>query len=351
MLLVQLSICIATFNRDRFIGETLESITAQLQPGVEVVIVDGASSDGTAAVVAHYVERFANVRYVREDRNSGVDADYDKAVGYARGRHCWLFADDDLIAPGAIARVLEALERGTVDLLIIDAEIRDRAVVRTLKRGRLPFTGERTYGPQDAAQLLQDTGDALSFIGGVILRRDLWLSRDRERYFGSLFIHVGVIFQEPPIERVKVLAESLVMIRYGNAMWRPRSFEIWAFIWPELIWGFAGFSPMAKRQVTPLHPWKNARWLFRLRAMGGYSLAEYRTWFTDRKLGVWRIWLLAAALLPGRLANFMGVCMLGAAGSGAGEANYELVTCSRYSSRASRLLASVWLGDLAWDAA
>jgi len=348
--LTDLSICIATYNRGRFIGETLDSIVAQLRPGVEVVIVDGASPDNTAEVAGRYADNPA-IRYIREDCNSGVDNDYDKAVGYAHGRHCWLFPDDDLLAPGAVDRVLEALEDGAVDLLVVDAEIRDVSVRRTLKTRRLAFSGERTYAAEDADRLLQDSGDALSFIGGVIVRRDLWLSRDRARYFGSLFIHVGVIFQGPPIAKAKLLGEPLVRIRYGNAMWRARSFEIWAFKWPDLIWSFPGYGDGPKHRVVPRHPWKNLRWLFRLRAMGSYSVAEYRTYFESRELGLWRLYLLAIALVPGRVANFLGVCLLAAVGSGSGEANYELVTCSRFSNRASRFMASLWLGPIAWDAA
>ncbi|RYD61491.1 MAG: glycosyltransferase, partial [Sphingomonadales bacterium] len=101
-----LSICIATFNRAAFIGETLQALVEQLRPGVEIVIVDGASPDDTAAAVRPFLEVAPAIRYCRESENSGVDGDYDKAVGYARGEHVWLFPDDDLPAPGAIDRVL-----------------------------------------------------------------------------------------------------------------------------------------------------------------------------------------------------------------------------------------------------
>src|SRR4051794_24283838 len=111
-----LSLCIATYNRGRFIGQTLDSIVSQLPSGVEVVIVDGASPDETATVVSKYAAHVDVIRYFREDTNSGVDADFDKAVSYAAGDHCWLLPDDDLLAPGAIERVLLALEGGLVDL-------------------------------------------------------------------------------------------------------------------------------------------------------------------------------------------------------------------------------------------
>ena len=40
-----LSICISTFNRARYIGETVESIVSQLSDSVELVVLDGASPD------------------------------------------------------------------------------------------------------------------------------------------------------------------------------------------------------------------------------------------------------------------------------------------------------------------
>ncbi|WP_176597251.1 glycosyltransferase [Sphingobium sp. 15-1] len=344
--MMQLTICIATYNRAAFISETLDSIIPQLRPGVEVVIVDGASPDDTAVVVAPYVERFPAIRYFRETKNSGVDGDYDRAVEYAAGEHCWLFPDDDLLAPDAVDRVLDALEGGAVDLLVVDAEVRDRTLNLTLQSGRLALSGERRYGAEDAEDLLADAGYCLSFIGGVIVRRDLWVSRRREPYFGSLFIHVGVIFQSRGIGLAKILAEPLVRIRAGNAMWRPRGFEIWAFKWPSLIWSFDGYSDVAKEKVTPREPWRRFWWLLGYRALGAYSRAEYELYFADRLAGYECLIPRLAAAFPGRLANLIGVTALALVGKGGGAVAYDLVACSRYSNAASRFLAGFWLGRL-----
>jgi len=343
---IQLTICIATYNRGAFIGETLDSIIAQLRPGIEIVIVDGASPDNTMAAVAPYLERSSAIRYFRESANSGVDGDYEKAVSYAAGRHCWLFPDDDLLAPGALDRVLEALEDGAVDLLVVDAEVRDRTLSRTLQSGRLARRGERRYGAEDADALLADAGYCLSFIGGVIIRKDLWTSRRREPYIDSLFIHVGVIFQERGIGLAKILAEPLVMIRAGNAMWRARGFEIWAFKWPSLIWSFQGFSDAAKAKVTPSEPWRRFWWLLGYRALGAYSRSEYDLYFAQKLSARERLIPRLAAVFPGRFANLLGVVVLALAGKGGGAVTYDLVACSRYSNIASRFVASFWLGPV-----
>ena len=51
---VFLSICIATFRRGAFIGETLGNLLAQATPDVEVLVLDGGSPDNTAMVVRSF---------------------------------------------------------------------------------------------------------------------------------------------------------------------------------------------------------------------------------------------------------------------------------------------------------
>lgn len=297
-----LSICIATYNRSRFIGETLDSILCQLPSDVELIVVDGASPDDTEKVVRPYHERSANLRYFREPENSGVDKDYDKAVNYARGEFCWLMTDDDLLLPGAIRRVLLALAP-EIDLLVINSEVRDADLRKTLDLNFLKLTVDKVYKPEDASDFFADAGNALSFIGGTVIRRSVWLSRAREPYFGSLFIHMGVIFQAPLTGLAKVVVTPLLLIRYGNAMWTARGFEIWMFKWPELIWSFSGISSEAKTKVVSERPWHRPRALVVQRGIGAYGMAEYQLFIASRTHGVLKFAWWAMALMPGKLIN------------------------------------------------
>ena len=68
----RLSICIATLNRGAFIGETLESIVSQAANEVEIVVVDGASTDNTEDIVRSYAARFPRLRYLRLENKGGV---------------------------------------------------------------------------------------------------------------------------------------------------------------------------------------------------------------------------------------------------------------------------------------
>jgi len=324
---IKLSICLATYNRGKFIGETLDSILGQMRPNVELVVVDGASPDNTAEVMAKYALRYPQIRYHREPENSGVDKDYDKAVGHARGEYCWLMTDDDLLQPHAIERVLVALEK-TPELVVVNAEIRNANLSGVLQSRRWPIAEDRQYEAGDSAAFFTEAGDYLSFIGGVIINRKCWLARDRASYYGTLFIHFGVIFQHEPISKVYAIAEPLVVIRYGNAMWTSRGFEIWMFKWPKLVWSFSDFSNEDKEKICALEPWRNLRRLLFLRATGAYSFTEFHTHISPRLSGISWLQALFISHFPAKLANILYAGYFATTNRADHMAWYELLRCS-----------------------
>ncbi len=308
----RLSICITTRNRRAELAQTLASLLAQMPAqGVEVVVVDGQSDDDTPQTMRALADRDARVRFFRETVNGGIDRDYDKAVMYARGRHCWLMSDDDLFLPGAVARVLSALADDPC-LVVVDAEVRNAHLTRVVQTSRLGLSADTVFGPTEHEALFLAAADHLSFIGGTVIRRSLWMAREREAYIGSFFIHVGVIFQAPLPGKAVLLAGPLIAIRYGAASWSPRSFEIFGVRWPALLWSFSGLSPAARARVVAREPCQSLRQLLALRSTGAYTLAAYRRWLADASAPAWRKALqFAIALTPGVLLNPPAiVCLL-----------------------------------------
>lgn len=295
---VKLSVCVATYNRASFIGETLEALAAQATDDVELVVLDGASTDGTQDVMQDFVRRYPRTVYRREETNGGLDRDFDIAVETATGEYCWLMSDDDLLLPGAIEEVLRHLAAGP-DLLVVNSQIWSKDLRVLLNERQLDIATDREYGADDQHRLLGEVGAYLSFIGGVVVRRSAWLARERGAYYGSLFIHVGVLFQGPPLGRARVLARPLIRIRYGNASWSARSWDIWTRKWPQLVWSFPGLPDAAKQRVTPRLPATRAQTLLWYRAVGAYGPAEYRELRRERHHP------LAATIahVPCRLAN------------------------------------------------
>lgn len=99
---------IVTFNRKDMLRRSLQAILDQTRPPDEVIVVDNASADGTAAMVA---AEYPSVRLVALAENTGA------AGGFAAGLEAgvgsgndwvWIFNDDDIPEPDALARMLEA---------------------------------------------------------------------------------------------------------------------------------------------------------------------------------------------------------------------------------------------------
>ena len=281
-----LSICIATYNRADYIGETLESIIPQLTEEVEVVIVDGASTDSTGSVVKRYAEACNQIRYILLPSKGGVDQDYCVAVEHARGEMCWLFPDDDLLKPSAIKTVLDEVQKG-YSLIIVNSEVMNGDFSKILAEMHLQIKSNEVFAESELEQLFRRIVPYISFIGCVVINRDLWLKREKERYYGTEFIHVGVIFQAPLPGPTLLIAEPYITIRYGNAQWTSRALEVWMFKWPNLMKSFTCLSERTRMDYHLEKPFQRVRKIVTYRALGAYSRKEYQKWFVYEDSPLW----------------------------------------------------------------
>jgi abequosyltransferase len=295
---IRLSICITSRNRADVIGTTLEDILPQCSTGVEVVVVDGASTDNSVAVVTEIAARYPQLRLLAMSGNSGLDADYDKAVQAARGTYCWLFTDDDLLAPGAVERVLKACSEDPL-VVIVDASVHNADFTLVEKERQLPALGKVSYSEPESAEFFRECAWHLTFIGAVVVRRDFWLSRERARYYGSEFIHLGVLFQAPIPGKVIVIREPLVKIRHGVATWLKRWFEIWMYKWPRLVASFEWIDESVRREVQEPEPWTNWERLYWARTRGNYQWRHFRELVVPRARHAGQLGMpLAFLLIP-----------------------------------------------------
>lgn len=303
----RLSLCIATVERAALLAEMLSTLEAQWGPGLELVIVDGGSRDETPEVVARFRDRLAPLTYIKLAERGGFDQDYHRAVAAAHGDYAWLLSDDDSLEPDAIAVVLATLASDP-SLVVVNSTLYDATLTHPLGPGQLRLSADALYPATDYTRLFVDTANQLSFVGAVVIDRALWLRRMPERYFGSLFGHVGVIFQSPLPAHAVALARPLIRVRAANASWSQRYFEVWMFLWPQLIWSFEGLPDTAKQAVFAREPWRRPGALAICRAKASYDQATYARWIAPRLPSGPNRWVAAfIARLPGPLVNALAV--------------------------------------------
>jgi len=102
----KVSICISTYNRKRYIGETLASIFAQTYKDYETVIVDDGSRDGTEEMLKG--EQF-RVRYYWVN-HIGQYAARNKLIELAQGEYITFIDSDDLLFPDSLERLMNAID-------------------------------------------------------------------------------------------------------------------------------------------------------------------------------------------------------------------------------------------------
>jgi len=117
----RISVCMATYNGERYIAAQLQSILSQLSDGDEVIVVDDASSDETVAIVEGFHDE--RIRIFRNPKNRGVVASFEEAILEARGDIIFLSDQDDLWKPEKVSRMMLAFIDPTVTLAQSDANI------------------------------------------------------------------------------------------------------------------------------------------------------------------------------------------------------------------------------------
>jgi glycosyltransferase involved in cell wall biosynthesis len=126
---VTVSFVVPTRNQARFIRRCLDSCIAQGVDG-EIIVVDGASTDGTQALLASYGAR---IRWISEPDRGQADA-LNKGVALARGDViAWINSDDYYPRPDTLTRVLaEFAADPRVDLVYGDGDMvgPDEATIR-----------------------------------------------------------------------------------------------------------------------------------------------------------------------------------------------------------------------------
>lgn len=116
-----ISVCIATYNGERFIGQQLASILSQLGDGDEVVVSDDGSTDGTLSVVKAFND--SRVRIISGPCKGSLVLNFENALRAATGDFIFLADQDDVWADGKVAVCTERLRR--YSCVVTDAVVTD----------------------------------------------------------------------------------------------------------------------------------------------------------------------------------------------------------------------------------
>jgi GT2 family glycosyltransferase len=160
------SVCMATYNSENFIGEQIQSILPQLKLRDELIIVDDASTDGTRQRIREIGD--PRIKLIEQEANRGVVETFEHAVRSATGDVLFLCDGDDIWAMDKVSKVLHAFaENPQADVVCTGLKLID-------ERGNPLDSGERERDLDFTAALLPNLirnrfqGSAMAFRSSLL---------------------------------------------------------------------------------------------------------------------------------------------------------------------------------------
>ena len=115
------SVCLATYNGEKFIGTQVESILSQIGPEDEIVVSDDGSVDDTISILNSFQDKRIKVYFNTGNRNPVHN--FENAIKRSSGDVVFLSDQDDIWIAGKVKKILEAFKRPNTLAVVSDAMI------------------------------------------------------------------------------------------------------------------------------------------------------------------------------------------------------------------------------------
>lgn len=189
-----LTIAIPTYNRKNLLKRALESIVPQLNSKIEVLVSDNASDDGTDEMMVTY---FPTIRYIKNEKNMGVDYNFLQCYREAKGKYVILFGSDDRMSKGAVNYLSDFLEKNDCDLTFLNYRFFDvtkNEVYLNDSEAIKNYTTKHDIVTKDRNLFLKYAG--ITYMSALVAKRLQILEvKDPEHFIGTNFIHTYLMLE------------------------------------------------------------------------------------------------------------------------------------------------------------
>ncbi len=99
------SIITVTYNAEKYLEETIESVLAQTYPMIEYLIIDGKSTDATLEIIKKHQHQ---INFWQSEPDKGIYDAMNKGLAKAKGEYVWFMnAGDTIYAPDTLSEVMK----------------------------------------------------------------------------------------------------------------------------------------------------------------------------------------------------------------------------------------------------
>lgn len=119
-----ISVCMATYNGEKYIREQLDSILKQIGENDEIIISDDGSTDLTISILKEYASEYPNIM-IKKGPRQGVIKNFENALMHSKGDYIFLSDQDDIWVDGKVNKVMEQFNKKMASVVLHDAVIVD----------------------------------------------------------------------------------------------------------------------------------------------------------------------------------------------------------------------------------
>lgn len=207
-----LSILVPVYNVEAYLDSCLSSVLAEADPGIELLVLDDCSIDGSAALLQAWQNRWpGRLRLLKHRHNQGQSAARNAMLEVATGEYVWFLDADDALRPGALGRLRAIVQQHAPDLVLCDFAVwRARAQLKHWLRRE---GHRRTF--RGAVRIL--SRDRCALLAGLLATGQLhvWSKVARRVLWGSdLRFPVGRLFEDMTVS-------PLLALRAGSFFYEP----------------------------------------------------------------------------------------------------------------------------------
>ena len=105
------SIILPTYNGERYIQGSIESVLKQTYQDWELIVIDDHSEDGTGNIVRQYADKDSRIKLYRNEKNLRLPASLNKGFSLSKGKYLTWTSDDNLFKENAIGGFVHILEK------------------------------------------------------------------------------------------------------------------------------------------------------------------------------------------------------------------------------------------------
>ncbi len=212
------SVVVPSYNHDKFISETIESVLGQDLDDLELIIVDDASTDASRQIIQKYAEKDARVRVILHETNCGIAKTINDGIAAAQGKFLAYSASDDVWMKDKLSKQLAVLESNEDLIVITEAEVIDESGQRVGATYSELGRGVLIKGSRDVFHDILENSSPI--MGSTLLHKRANLGgilfNERLKYLNDIIFFLDLAAKY----KFYYIAEALVQYRiHANNTW------------------------------------------------------------------------------------------------------------------------------------